>query len=426
MKKGRITAVVLTVLMVLSTLSSAVFAQSAPAGALGGKLKISGYAAVNATLSADYTEAEPSGLGDDYVTFSWVREGTVVDENGMETAIAAEVGTDRTYTVTQEDLGYVITLTVTGREDLGVTGTLYVSTLPVAATEEEAAALAGQYGEDTPYSEEAYEIYEEDSEPEEEDYSYGEELYQEDSYDGDSCEEEDLNEEDSYWEYSDEEAGAESLYGAETGTEGAAEEEPAADEGDWEVYDADELTAANGSLESAIAEADSEAAEESLSVAAENGESEEEAETVYTAEATAADGTESLDFGTVSEDYAESVEALYIVVTNTGTGSLNFETVSPSYFMVEDITEEPLPGESVTLWVIPREGLEEGTYEETITYTAYEGAAASVVACVTVEAASEEESGSESGEAGNEEVIEVTATPEPTETPEPTATPEPT
>lgn len=105
----------------------------------------------------------------------------------------------------------------------------------------------------------------------------------------------------------------------------------------------------------------------------------------YSAQAMAAeDGSEVVDFGSVEDG---SAQAKYVVVRNTGTGALNFEPLSPDYFMVQDIEGTLEPGEEVTLWIQPREGLSSGTYENTITYTSEEGAEASFLASVTVEAA---------------------------------------
>ena len=129
MKGKKILAVIMTVFMMLSLLPSMVFAAAVPSGELGGKLKIKGAAAVGATLSADYGKVTPEGVTDDYVSFKWSRK------NGEE---LTELGTEKTYKVTEEDLGLEIVLEVTGAEAQGVTGKLSVTTCPVAATEEEA------------------------------------------------------------------------------------------------------------------------------------------------------------------------------------------------------------------------------------------------------------------------------------------------
>jgi hypothetical protein len=52
--------------------------------------------------------------------------------------------------------------------------------------------------------------------------------------------------------------------------------------------------------------------------------------------------------------------------------------------MVQDITDPLLPGESVTLWVQPREGLEPGIYEDAVTYVSEEGAEAEFMAVAVV------------------------------------------
>ena len=129
MNGKKILAVFMTVFMMLSLLPSMVFAAAVPSGELGGKLKIKGAAAVGVTLSADYGKVTPEGVTDDYVSFKWSRK------NGEE---LTELGTEKTYKVTEEDLGLEIVLEVTGAEAQGVTGKLTATTCPVAATEEEA------------------------------------------------------------------------------------------------------------------------------------------------------------------------------------------------------------------------------------------------------------------------------------------------
>lgn len=90
MKKNRVLAVIMAVLMMVTLLPSMVFAAAAPQGALDGKLKIKGTIAVGVTLSADYSKVKPEGITDDYVSFSWsLKDGDLL----------TEVGTDKTYKV---------------------------------------------------------------------------------------------------------------------------------------------------------------------------------------------------------------------------------------------------------------------------------------------------------------------------------------
>ena len=129
MRPRKFIAMVMTFLMMLSLLPSMVFAAAAPAGELGGKLKIKGKAAVGTELSADYSKATPEGLTDEYVSFSWSRK--VGDE-------ITEVGTEKTYKLTEEDLGNKIELKVTGLTEMEVTGELKAHTVEIVATPEEA------------------------------------------------------------------------------------------------------------------------------------------------------------------------------------------------------------------------------------------------------------------------------------------------
>ena len=119
MRKNRVLAVIMAVLMMVTLLPSMVFAAAVPQGALDGKLKVKGTIAVGVTLSADYSKVKPEGITDDYVSFSWsLKDGDVL----------TEVGTDKTYKVEEKDLGFPIVLKITGKEEMGISGELTVTT----------------------------------------------------------------------------------------------------------------------------------------------------------------------------------------------------------------------------------------------------------------------------------------------------------
>ena len=65
MKKSRVLAVVMAVLMMVTLLPSMVFATAVPSGTLDGKLKVKGTLAIGSTLSADYSKVKPEGITDD-------------------------------------------------------------------------------------------------------------------------------------------------------------------------------------------------------------------------------------------------------------------------------------------------------------------------------------------------------------------------
>ena len=126
MRKERILAVIMSVLLALSMISATVFAAEIPA--LDGKLKIQGTAAEGRTLSAEFKEVKPEGVTEDDVAYLWERK-TVEDEEtekAGEKPELKELGKDKTYTVTQDDIGSKIVLTVTGKEENGYTGSLKV------------------------------------------------------------------------------------------------------------------------------------------------------------------------------------------------------------------------------------------------------------------------------------------------------------
>ena len=135
MRKERILAVIMSVLLTLSMLPMTVFA--AEATVLDGKLKIQGIAAEGKTLSADFKEVNTEGMTEDDVTYLWSRK-TFDDEaaeNAGETPELKELGKEKTYTVTQEDIGSKIVLTITGKEENGYSGTLKVTSDEVVDAE---------------------------------------------------------------------------------------------------------------------------------------------------------------------------------------------------------------------------------------------------------------------------------------------------
>ncbi len=313
MRNKKILSVIMTIFMMLSLIPSMVFAAAVPSGTLDGKLKVKGLAAVGTTLSADYEKVLPEGMTDDYVSFKWSRK------NGEE---LTEVGTEKTYKITDADLGAEIVLKITGMEDKGVSGSLTATTKQIVATEEEASQKV-ETEEQTP----------EEQTPEEQ---------------------------------TPEEQTPEEQIPQDT-------EEPDIPEGNEEVFEPEEP--------------------------------------VYDASISPENDLGMLDFGTLAYGYSELPSEQYVTIQNTGNATLNFDSISPEHFMVQDVENTLNPGECVTLWVVPREGLEPGSYEDTITYTTAEGVSVSVVAKVVVEEAA---------------TPEETPTPEPTETPEETPTPEPT
>lgn len=344
MGKKRILAIVMAVLMIITLLPSMVFA-SAPSGELDGKLKIKGLAAVGTKLSADYTKVKPEGITDDYVSFQWCRQES-------ETVLT-EVGTEKDYTVTEEDLGYVIVLKITGREDMGITGTLLVKTPQTAATEEEAKELAKQQEAQEEANSETVEgelELQEEGAADAELQVYNEEELQETIPD---------ENDDAYAEElpSENIGNAEETDAAQDTAQEGYEEIP---EGTEVVYDE-----SGNPVQT----------EEELMPAAEE-------DIFYEAQAVIENESGVLDFGTV--EAGSDVEVQYVTVTNTGAGVLNFDEISQEHFMAEDISEPLAPGESVSLWVKPREENPAGTYDDILTYTTQEGAEVSFGAKVTV------------------------------------------
>lgn len=354
MKKSRVLAVVMAVLMMVTLLPSMVFATAAPSGTLDGKLKVKGTLAIGSTLSADYSKVKPEGITDDNVSFSWsLKDGDLL----------TEVGTDKTYKIDEKDLGLPIVLKITGKEETGVSGELTVTTQEVSETEEEAKALAEKKkeeakaaGEDPDAEESEASAASESSEntpdteagtSEEPDSAQPEETIEP----AEETESADVQENTDVQEPADTQEPAENsvieVNGEQSGTQNADEADTSGDSQTETTDSAD--TAADAS--------------------------EKNEEPTYSASAYTEDGSGILDFGSVEEGYTEIPEAQMVTIKNNGTGDLNFKEIAPENFMAADINDAPLKsGESVTVWVKPREGLKAGEYKDLITYQTEEGA----------------------------------------------------
>lgn len=327
MRKKRILAVLMAVLMIVTLLPSMAFA--AEAGELGGKLKVKGLPAVGTVLSADYSKVTPEGVTDDDVIFSWSRQ---TGEKEL-----TQVGTEKTYTVTQDDLGYVLVLDITPAETSGFTGKLQAKTLEVAATQEEAQAAADKKAQEKQDTEAQLEGSEEDAESED------------DTQNPEQTEEMQI--------YTQSELQPDGTEKTTDKTEDVQETEAPED--------------------------------------AENTDDVENAQQELSYEAVASvEGQENpvCDFGTIRAESGDNEsQTMFVDIKNTGTGALNFKAISPEHFMVADIEEPLAAGESVSVWIQPRKELEEGTYDDTITYETEEGAEVSFEVKAVVEAEEEEE-----------------------------------
>lgn len=351
MKKSRVLAVVMAVLMMVTLLPSMVFATAAPSGTLDGKLKVKGTLAIGSTLSADYSKVKPEGITDDNVSFSWsLKDGDLL----------TEVGTDKTYKIDEKDLGLPIVLKITGKEETGVSGELTVTTQEVSETEEEAKALAEKKKEEAkaagedPDAEESEASESSENTPdteagtsEEPDSAQPEETIEP----AEETESADVQENTDVQEPADTQEPAENsvieVNGEQSGTQNADEADTSGDSQTETPDSAD--TAADAS--------------------------EKNEEPTYSASAYTEDGSGILDFGSVEEGYTEIPEAQMVTITNNGTGDLNFKEIAPENFMAADINDAPLKsGESVTVWVKPREGLKAGEYKDLITYQTEEAA----------------------------------------------------
>ena len=371
MERRRFLAIVMTVMMVISLIPSMVFA-AAPSGELGGKLKVKGLAAVGVTVSADYSKVTPEGVTDEDFTFSWSRQ---TGEKEL-----TQIGTEKTYTITQEDLGYKLELDITPIDGSGLTGTLTAKTLEVAATEDEAKALTEQNSDETEEAQLAETTDEaennQDSENQTTDETQTDENQNVENSQNDEVQETEGQLDETQTDYDNESAqqtdgsqenASDQTYNETDSTEGT-------DDSQMKIYTEEQLQVdENGNVQT---DKTDENAEDTA------GKDSKEA---YEAVASVEDSEDPVcDFGTAQSNLKD-VEAQYVQITNIGSETLNFQEISPEHFMVADITEPLAAGESVNVWVQPREGLEAGDYDDVITYETEEGTEVSFEAKITIE-----------------------------------------
>ena len=376
MRKERILAVIMSVLLALSMIPATVFAAEIPA--LDGKLKIQGTAAEGRTLSAEFKEVKPEGVTEDDVAYLWERK-TVEDEEtekAGEKPELKELGKDKTYTVTQDDIGSKIVLTVTGKEENGYTGSLKVVSDTVidaqtAADQEAKAAEEKAAAADTAEQQTAQETENEQSQNTDASADTEETTQTGVSEDTDTTYQEDSTQ-----------AGTENIEGIPAAT--TDEEKQQSESAGSESVDG-------------IPEATEDGTYGQTNDAADTADSQENNDTGKTETPTAdasiviGDGSsEVVDFGTVISGQEDNVQAQYVTVTNTGNTTLNFAEISPEHFMVQDISNPMEQNGSQQLWIVPRAGVEAGSYDDIITYTSEEGVEVSFEAKITVEAAKDD------------------------------------
>lgn len=360
MKKSRVLAVVMAVLMMVTLLPSMVFATAVPSGTLDGKLKVKGTLAIGSTLSADYSKVKPEGITDDNVSFSWsLKDGDLL----------TEVGTDKTYKIDEKDLGLPIVLKITGKEETGVSGELTVTTQEVSETEEEAKALAEKKKEEAKAAGEDPDAEESEASAASESSENTPDTEAGTSEEPDSAQPEETIEPAEETESADVQENTHVQENTDA-QEPADTQEPAENS----VIEVNGEQSGPQNTDEADTSGDSQTeTPDSVDTAADASEKNEEP--TYSASAYTEDGSGILDFGSVEEGYTEIPEAQMVTITNNGTGDLNFKEIAPENFMAADINDAPLKsGESVTVWVKPREGLKAGEYKDLITYQTEEGA----------------------------------------------------
>lgn len=373
MKPKKILSVLMAMLMALSLLPSLVFASEAQAVKLDGKLKIKGTASVGSVLRAEYKKVIPEGITDEDVTFQWSRK------TGDE---LTEVGKEKTYTLVQEDMGNRIQLKITGNEELGFTGELKALSVEVVAEGETPAPDEDNEDDLTQQDVQIPEAAGEGASDADVDV-------QGDTQDTDIPEAGDDTQDANIPETGDDTQDTD-IPEAGDDTQDTDIPEAGGDTQDTNIPEASD-DGTTGAAQDIPADTDNSAIqinnEETLNIPETTDA--DAPELTYSAEVSMDNSTGVLDFGSAEAGYTQLPGEQYVTITNTGTGDLNFTSVSPEHFMVQDITEPLKAGESVNVWVQPREGIPAGIYKDTITYTTEEGAQASFEADFTVNEAAQ-------------------------------------
>ena len=388
MRKRRLLSMIMAIMMVLCMLPAAVFAEGA-GQPLGGTLQINAPASVGAVLRADFSKVTPENMTEECFDFQWYRK------NGQE---QTDLGTELSYTVTEEDLGSQILLVVTGIEEFGISGVLSAVSNPVTATKEEAVSwLQAQPNQANVVLElqetEDQQVYSEDIIPEEGELlseengiilenMYSEDLYTEDGYS------EDGYIENEYGEGIDEPGDEQML--PEEGAVSQGEEflinegeypeedlwtEASADQGETETLDSGESWDISEEvpwteLEQDDPEGDQRLLDEAAGIIA--GSQPETIPEQNPLSAQAGNSDNVMEFGEVSVSDISDVPVQYAQITNNGSETLYFSEIYPEHFMADDISVLE-PGQTAEVFVQPREGIEPGTYSDPIVYTATTG-----------------------------------------------------
>ena len=376
MRKERILAVIMSVFLVLSMIPATVFAAEIPA--LDGKLKIQGTAAEGRTLSAEFKEVKPEGVTEDDVVYLWERK-TVEDEEtekAGEKPELKELGKDKTYTVTQDDIGSKIVLTITGKEENGYTGSLKVVSDTVLDAQTAADQEAKTAEEKAAASDNAEQQTVQETENEQSQNTDA-------SADTEETTQTDVSEDtDTTYQEDSTQAGTENVEGIPAAT--TDEEKQQSESAGSESVDGIPEATEDGTYGQTNNTADTVDSQE-------NNNTEKTETPTADASIVVGDGSsETVDFGTVISGQEDSIQAQYVTVTNTGNTTLNFTDISPEHFMVQDISDPMEQNSSQQLWIVPRAGVEAGSYDDIITYTSEEGAEVSFEAKITVEAAKDD------------------------------------
>ena len=256
--------------------------------------------------------------------------------------------------MTKEDAGSKIVLTITGKEEKGYSGSLTVVSDTVAEAQQT----------------------EEKPKQAEEKADTAEEQNSEETTEPETSQNEEQAAEPETTPEGEQAADTEGTQAAENADE-AETEEPAQDA----ASDNTEIPEATTDEEKQQGETAGSETVEGIPEAKEDGTYDQAGASIMVGDGS----SDVLDFGTVIAGQEDSVQEQYVTVSNTGNTELNFEEISPEHFMVQDISDPMEQNSSQQLWIVPRAGVEAGTYEDTITYTSAEGAKVSFVAKMTVE-----------------------------------------
>lgn len=416
--KYKFLAFFMSLMLMVSLIPTTLFA--AELIPLEGKLKIKGDAVVGTELYANYGKVTPQGMTDEQVTFLWMRSTLEAEEeaelNQTENLTREEIGKEAAYTLTTEDVGYIVILQITGREEWGLTGILEAKTDIITEVVEE------EFVEEVMDASEQMDVVMEDAIVVE-DEPIDEVLINE------TPAEEIYIEEETTETTADEETWEEAVVEEETFFEDSALEEAIVGEQIEEDIVTEEIESEDFVMEDSATEDDLVLEEVIVEEKTFNSDGTEIAEAPVYSLATNL-GSNVIDFGTFEQNEEGVGAEQVLTITNDGTGDITIDLLTSELVNFDirqvdaDASNVLTPGSQMeyVISMVYGSGMEPGYYSEAIALGEDGKAVVDLEAAFTVVESTVTEAPAEPTEAPTETPVEPTEAPteapaEPTEAP---------